>query len=296
MSGARGRLPVSRFSFDSRAALASRANPREKGSVATTATAPKGIEKTAAARIPADVLEQVRGGRFEDWSAEEILCWALDTFAPRIALSASFGSPEGLVILDLMHRLRPGVGRVFTLDTGRMFQETYDLMDRARSRYNVQIEVYFPRPEAVEAMVREYGLNLFYDSVALRQKCCAVRKVEPLERALRNLDAWIAGLRPEQSVTRTDVRKVEIDEVHGGRLKINPLATWSKQEVWQYVEQQHVPVNALHAKGFPTVGCLPCTRAIEAGEDERAGRWWWENAATRECGIHTGYEEQGSGI
>ncbi|MBI4517402.1 MAG: phosphoadenylyl-sulfate reductase [Deltaproteobacteria bacterium] len=246
--------------------------------------------------IPAGLLEQVRAGRFEDWPADQVLSWALDTFAPRIALSASFGSVEGMVILDMMHKLRPQAARVFTLDTGRLFQETYELMDRVRARYQIEIEVYFPQPEAVEAMVRQYGLNLFYDSVALRQKCCGVRKVEPLKRAMRDLDAWIAGLRPEQSVTRRDVRKVEIDDLHGGRIKINPLVGWSKDEVWAYVNQYNVPVNALHAQGFPTVGCLPCTRAIEPGEDERAGRWWWEHVASRECGLHVEYEEQGSGI
>ncbi|HUI26975.1 MAG TPA: phosphoadenylyl-sulfate reductase [Candidatus Kryptonia bacterium] len=246
--------------------------------------------------MPAHILAQIAARAFEDYSAEQLLRWGFDTFAPRIALSASFGSPEGLVILDLMHKLRPEATRVFTLDTGRMFQETYDLMDRVRARYRIDIEVYFPQPEAVEAMVRQHGLNLFYDSVELRQKCCGVRKVEPLNRALGQLDAWITGLRPEQSVTRGEVRKVEVDDVHGGRIKLNPLAGWSKDEVWAYVERHHVPVNALHAKGFPSVGCLPCTRAIEPGEDERAGRWWWENADTRECGIHTGYEEQGSGI
>jgi thioredoxin-dependent adenylylsulfate APS reductase len=264
--------------------------------VATVAVAQREAESHAEVRIPAAVLAEVNTGRFDGWSAEQILTWGLDTFAPRIALSASFGSPEGLVILDMMHKLRPAATRVFTLDTGRMFQETYELMDRVRNRYQIEVEVYFPRPEAVEAMVRQHGLNLFYDSVALRQKCCGVRKVEPLQRAMRDLDAWIAGLRPEQSVTRTAVRKVEVDDVHGGRLKLNPLADWSKEAVWAYIDKHNVPINALHAKGFPSVGCLPCTRAIEPGEDERAGRWWWENAATRECGIHTGYEEQGSGI
>jgi thioredoxin-dependent adenylylsulfate APS reductase len=264
--------------------------------VATAALAKNTSTDATEVNIPPSVIEQIQAGAFETYSTEQLLTWGLDTFAPRIALSASFGSPEGLVILDLMHKLRPTATRVFTLDTGRMFQETYDLMDRVRARYQIDVEVYFPKPEAVEAMVRQFGLNLFYDSVELRQKCCGVRKVEPLNRALSGLDAWIAGLRPEQSVTRSDVRKVEIDDAHGGRIKLNPLAGWSKDEVLAYVERYHVPINALHAKGFPSVGCLPCTRAVESGEDERAGRWWWENADTRECGIHTGYEEQGSGI
>ena len=246
--------------------------------------------------IPRSVIDTVLSRTFDDKPAEEILRWGLDTFAPRIALSASFGSPEGMVLLDMMHTIDPARTRVFTIDTGRLHQETYDLMDRVRTRYEVEVEVYFPRPEAVQAMVREHGLNLFYDSVDLRRKCCGVRKVEPLERALADLDAWIAGLRPEQSVTRGDVRAVEIDEVHGGRIKLNPLVRWTREDVMAYVERNHVPVNRLHDQGYPSVGCVPCTRSIQPGEDERAGRWWWENADQRECGIHVGYEEKGSGI
>lgn len=242
------------------------------------------------------ILDQVRSGIFESASPSEILEWGIDTFAPRIALSASFGSPEGMVLLDMMHRVRPRQARVFTIDTGRLPQETYDLMDRVRSRYRITIEVFFPRAEAVEVMVREHGLNLFYDSIELRQKCCAVRKVEPVERALTDLDAWIAGLRREQSVTRTEVRAVEIDDVHGGIIKLNPLVRWTGAQVMDYVREHHVPINELHPRGYPTVGCAPCSRAIEPGEDERAGRWWWENPETRECGIHIGYEEKGSGI
>jgi thioredoxin-dependent adenylylsulfate APS reductase len=246
--------------------------------------------------IPRSVIDTVLSRAFDDKPAEEILRWGLDTFAPRIALSASFGSPEGMVLLDMMHNIDPAKTRVFTIDTGRLHQETYDLMDRVRTRYEVEVEVYFPKPEAVQAMVREHGLNLFYDAVDLRKKCCGVRKVEPLERALADLDAWIAGLRPEQSVTRGDVRAVEIDEVHGGRIKLNPLVRWTREDVMAYVERNHVPVNRLHDQGYPSVGCVPCTRSIQPGEDERAGRWWWENADERECGIHVGYEEKGSGI
>jgi phosphoadenosine phosphosulfate reductase len=242
------------------------------------------------------VIDTVLSRTFDDKTAEEILRWGMDTFAPRIALSASFGSPEGMVLLDMMHGIDPSRTRVFTIDTGRLHQETYDLMDRVRTRYEVEVEVYFPRPEAVQAMVREHGMNLFYDSVELRRMCCGVRKVEPLERALADLDAWIAGLRPDQSVTRGDVRAVEIDEVHGGRIKLNPLVRWTREDVMAYVDRNHVPVNRLHDQGYPSVGCVPCTRSIQPGEDERAGRWWWESADQRECGIHVGYEEKGSGI
>lgn len=246
--------------------------------------------------ISRSVIDTVLSRTFDDAPAEEILRWGLETFAPRIALSASFGSPEGMVLLDMMHNIDPSKTRVFTIDTGRLHQETYDLMDRVRTRYEVEVEVYFPRPEAVQAMVREHGLNLFYDSVELRRKCCGVRKVEPLDRALAELDAWIAGLRPDQSVTRGDVRAVEVDEVHGGRIKLNPLVRWTREDVMAYVERNHVPVNRLHDQGYPSVGCVPCTRSVQPGEDERAGRWWWENADQRECGIHVGYEEKGSGI
>ena len=242
------------------------------------------------------VLDTVLTRGLDDASAEDILRWGFDTFAPRIALSASFGSPEGMVLLHLMHSVSPRHTRVFTIDTGRMHQETYELMDRVRNRYGIAVEVYFPRAEAVQEMVRAHGLDLFYESVELRQMCCGVRKVEPLERALADLDAWITGLRPGQSVTRADVRAVEVDDLHGGRIKLNPLVRWSRQAVLDYVEAYHIPVNPLHAQGYPTVGCVPCTRSIQPGEDERAGRWWWESAETRECGIHVAYEEKGSGI
>jgi phosphoadenosine phosphosulfate reductase len=242
------------------------------------------------------VLETISNGKMDDWPAEQVLAWGFEQFAPRIALSASFGSREGMVLLHLMHKLDPERTRVFTIDTGRLPQETYNLMDRVRDRYGIEVEVLFPDAARVQEMVRSDGLNLFYESVEQRQQCCAVRKVEPLGRALAGLDAWITGLRPEQSVTRSDVRLVEIDHVHGGRIKLNPLARWSRDEVATYVRQNHVPVNALHDQGYPSVGCAPCSRAIEPGEDERAGRWWWERPESRECGIHTGYEGGGSGI
>lgn len=248
--------------------------------------------------VSADQLEevraQIRAGRFDEASPEQVLEWGVDTFWPRIALSASFGSPEGMVVLDMMHRLRPGRVRVFTIDTGRMYQETYDLMDRVRDKYGVEIEVYFPLAEAVERMVREHGVNLFYESPELRRLCCGVRKVEPLGRALADLDAWITGLRRGQAVTRNDVRPVEVDELHDDRVKLNPLARWSREDVEAYVARQGVPVNALHRRGFPTVGCRPCTRAVQSGEDERAGRWWWEDEHRRECGLHVAHEELGS--
>src|SRR5262245_41267989 len=246
--------------------------------------------------ISSEIKSIVRSGELEGRSAEDLLRWALDHFSPRIALSASFGSPEGMVILDLMHRIAPDKTRVFTIDTGRLPQETHNLIDRVRERYGLEVEVFFPDPARVEAMVRSHGMNLFYESLAKRELCCGVRKVEPLRRALAGLDAWISGLRPSQSVTRAGVRAVEIDGAHGGRLKLNPLVAWSQSDVWTYVRSHALPVNALHARGYPTVGCAPCTRPVKEGEDERSGRWWWESAETRECGLHTGVEEEGSGI
>ena len=246
--------------------------------------------------ISEDLVQEVRSGTMNDWSAERILGWGFDRFAPRIALSASFGSPEGMVLFDLMHRIDRERARVFTIDTGRLTQETYNLIDRVRDRYDTEVEVFFPKGDQVEAMVREHGLNLFYESVEKRRMCCGIRKVEPLERALRDLDAWITGLRPAQGVTRASVQSVEVDELHGGRIKLNPLASWSREQVTEYVRKNAVPVNALHEKGYPSVGCASCTRAIRPGEDERAGRWWWERDDAKECGMHVEYEEQGSGI
>ncbi len=246
--------------------------------------------------IPEAILERVRSREMDAWPAEQVIEWGFEQFAPRIGLSASFGSREGMVLLHLMHKIDPARTRVFTIDTGRLPQETYNLMDRVRDRYGIEVEVVLPDTRKVQEMVRQGGLNLFYESVENRELCCAVRKVEPLERALAQLDAWITGLRPEQSVTRSEVKAVEIDELHDGRIKLNPLAAWSRDQVATYVRHNSVPVNALHEQGYPSVGCAPCSRAIEPGEDERAGRWWWERPESRECGIHTGYEGDGSGI
>jgi thioredoxin-dependent adenylylsulfate APS reductase len=227
---------------------------------------------------------QARAEAFEAKTAQEILAWALAEFQPRIALAASFGA-EDVVVIDMLMKLNRGA-RVFTLDTGRLPYETYSLMEAIRERYGLAIEVYFPQAEAVEAMVREHGVNLFYQSIENRKRCCGVRKVEPLGRALHGLEAWITGLRREQAVTRTEVRKVEVDPDHGGIVKVNPLADWTWAEVWEYIRAHNVPYNALHDRGYPSIGCAPCTRAVAPGEDPRAGRWWWENPETKECGLH----------
>jgi phosphoadenosine phosphosulfate reductase len=159
-------------------------------------------------------------------------------------------------------------------------------MDAIRKRYGIQIEVFFPDAVSVEGMVRRHGLNLFYDGIELRKLCCEIRKVEPLKRALEGLAAWMTGLRREQSVTRTSLDKIQIDHAHGGIYKINPLADWTEERVWDYIRQNNLPYNRLHDRGYPSIGCAPCTRAVHAGEEARAGRWWWEHPETRECGLH----------
>jgi phosphoadenosine phosphosulfate reductase len=224
-------------------------------------------------------------------SSEEILSWAVENFAPRLAVSCSFGNPEGLVLIDMLQRVAAGRFRVYTLDTGRLPQATYDLIDRVRDRYDVPVEVVFPDAAAVQAMVREHGMNLFYESLEKRQLCCRLRKVEPNRRYLAELDAHVTGLRRQQNVTRAGVAKLELED-SGRRVKVNPLVDWTGADVWDYVRKNGVPVNRLHAEGFPTVGCAPCTRAVRQGEDVRAGRWWWEQPGTKECGMHEG----GSGI
>jgi len=245
--------------------------------------------------IDSRLLGFVESGEAELLSAQEILTWTVKNFHPELALACSFGAPEGLVLLDMMHRIDPA-SRVFAIDTGRLPQATHDLIDRVRARYDKRVEVIFPRAQEVESMVTSKGANLFYESIENRQLCCRVRKVEPLRRYLADLDAWVTGLRRDQSVTRADTPKLEIDCAHGGMLKVNPIADWTRAEVMDYVRAHDVPINRLHERGYPSVGCDPCSRGIESGEDLRAGRWWWENPETRECGIHVEEEEQGSGI
>jgi phosphoadenosine phosphosulfate reductase len=234
---------------------------------------------------PESTMRRPAPAHTEALDATGVLRVALDALGrDRLALSASFG-PEDRVILDLLVALdrRP---RVFTLDTGRLPQETYDLIDQVRRRYAIEVEVFFPQPERVEAMVRTKGVNLFYDSFDNRRECCDVRKVEPLGRALATVDGWITGLRRDQIVTRALIPKIDLDLPHGGIWKVAPLADWSAKQVWAYIRAHDLPYNALHDRGYPSIGCAPCTRAIEPGEDDRAGRWWWERPEQRECGIH----------
>ncbi|MBI3324310.1 MAG: phosphoadenylyl-sulfate reductase [Candidatus Omnitrophica bacterium] len=232
----------------------------------------------------ASVKAVIESGSLESKSAEEIVKWALDTFHPKIALASSFGA-EDVVLIDMLVAANPKA-RIFTLDTGRLNQETYDVMDKIRDKYKVTLEVFFPKHDAVEQMVRERGLNLFYQSIENRKLCCGIRKVEPLNRALATVAAWITGLRRDQVVTRSAVKKVDIDADHGGIVKINPLADWTWDQVMVYVKSRGVPYNVLHDLGYPSIGCAPCTRAIKPGEDFRAGRWWWEKPEQKECGLH----------
>jgi len=203
--------------------------------------------------------------------------------AGRVVLASSL-SVEDQVLTHLLCAVhaRP---RIFTLDTGRLFPETYETMERTMQRYGFHYEVLAPDTRELEEMVRMHGPNLFYQSVESRKLCCSVRKINPLRRVLSTADAWICGLRREQSVTRRSVDKIEWDEAFG-LCKINPLIDWTQQQVWDYIRKNDVPYNALHDQGYPSIGCLPCTRGIEPGEDVRAGRWWWENPEHKECGLH----------
>ena len=202
----------------------------------------------------------------------------------RLAISASFG-PEDIVLIDLLTSIEPNA-RVFTLDTGRLPGETYDLIEAVRDRFGIPIEVFAPEAEAVEAMVGAKGPNLFYASLENRLECCDVRKVEPLRRALRTVDGWVTGLRRDQIATRAGTPKIGLDLEHGGLWKVAPLADWSSARVWAHIRGRDLPYNALHDRGYPSIGCAPCTRAIQPGDDPRSGRWWWEQPESRECGIH----------
>lgn len=222
--------------------------------------------------------------QFEALPPQALLKWAVEQFGDRMALACSFGA-EDVALVDMLVKVTPQP-RIFVLDTGRLHQETYDVMERCRQRYHIEFEVYFPQTALVEQLLRTKGANSFYLSVENRKECCHIRKVEPLGRALQGLQAWITGLRRQQAVTRAGIPKIEVDEAHGGILKLNPLADWSKEQVWEYIRAHNVPYNALHDKGFPSIGCAPCTCAIQPGEDIRAGRWWWETPEQKECGLH----------
>ncbi len=210
-----------------------------------------------------------------------MLAWALSTYRESLAISTSF-QKEGMVVIDMAVRIDPRV-RVFTIDTGRLPEETHQMMETVRQRYGIPVEIVFPEAAEVESMIAAHGPNLFYRDAVLRKLCCHVRKVRPLERKLATLSAWVVGLRRSQMESRAHTPKVETRD---GVVKISPLADWSKAQVEDYLGRHGVPVHPLYAKGFPSIGCGPCTRAVFDCEDERAGRWWWEQGMEKECGIH----------
>ena len=214
---------------------------------------------------------------------EAVLRWAFESYS-RVAIVASFQA-ESSVIIDIASRIRHDV-RVLTLDTGRLPQETHAMLDTVRDRYGIEVEVITPDPSDVQQIVAAHGIDLFYTSVENRRLCCEVRKTRPLGRALENLDAWITGIRRDQGPTRAGTQVVGVDDQHGGIAKIAPLADWSRAQVWDYIRKNDLPYHSLYDRGYTSIGCAPCTRPTAIGEDERAGRWWWEQDGIKECGLH----------
>ena len=214
----------------------------------------------------------------------DILRTGIEAAGGPVSLACSF-SLEDVTIIDIAHEAGINLG-VFALDTGRLNEETYEVADALVERYRLKIEWYFPKHAEVEKLERSEGLFSFRESLDKRHACCAIRKVEPLSRALKDLKGWVTGMRREQSVTRSDLKAIELDELNGGILKINPLLDWSEEQLVGYTEERRLPKNRLYSQGYRSIGCAPCTRAVQAGEDARAGRWWWENPENKECGLH----------
>lgn len=221
--------------------------------------------------------------RFSGSAPEEVLRWIAGEFEGSAAFSSSFGA-EDQVITSMIAASFPQI-HLFTLDTGRLFQETFDVMHITEKKYGIRFALFFPDAARVEEMVNTKGINLFYESIENRQLCCQIRKIEPLKRALSGVKVWITGLRRDQSVTRLTMERFEWDEKFN-LIKVNPLIDWSEEMIWQYIRTNHLPYNELHDKGYPSIGCLPCTRAVKPGEELRAGRWWWELPEFKECGLH----------
>ena len=215
---------------------------------------------------------------------EEILTKGLACIDGPVALASSF-SMEDIVLIDMLQRQKQKV-RIFAIDSGRLNEETLEIAETIRLRYAIEIDWYFPKQAAVEKLEREKGLFSFRESLENRHQCCQIRKVEPLQRALQGLAGWITGQRREQGSTRIELHPFESDQVNGNIAKLNPLAHWTLRRVQDYIKQQRLPINRLHHMGYPSIGCAPCTRAVQPGEDARAGRWWWENPEHKECGLH----------
>jgi len=222
--------------------------------------------------------------KFSNKTPEEILEWCIKELGQDIALASSFQA-QGMVLIDMLMKIDNNA-RIFTVDTGRLNQETYDVLDEVRSKYNNKIEVLFPDRKQVEDMVRENGMNLFYKGVENRLMCCQIRKTNPLNNFLKSVDGWITSIRRDQTTTRAEAQKFELDTLHGGILKVNPIVDWTEDMVWDYINKNKVPYNKLHDMGYPSIGCEPCTKAVKEGEDPRSGRWWWESDSAKECGIH----------
>jgi len=201
----------------------------------------------------------------------------------KVVYSNSLGA-ESMVLTDLIWTEVPEI-EIFTLDTGRLPEETYNLIERLERRYQRRIKVYYPDPKSIEAWVAQNGINGFFDSIENRQGCCHIRKVEPFRRAIAGAGAWVTGVRHEQSATRALAQPVEVDAANGGIAKISPILDWTHDDIWNYIRARKLPYNPLHDKGYPSIGCAPCTRAVEPGADSRSGRWWWENSDSKECGL-----------
>lgn len=227
------------------------------------------------ANVPVDFVEHLE-------ETEAILARVAEEFSP--AVFASSLAAEDMVLTDIIFRNELAID-IFTLETGRLHAETLAMLPRISARYGREIILFQPEQTAVDEYVNKFGRNAFYDSIDLRKECCRIRKVEPLQRALAGKKAWVTGQRRAQSSTRAELA-VQEDDVANNMQKFNPLAAWSEDDVWRYLRANQVPYNPLHDKGYPSIGCEPCTRAIQPGEDVRAGRWWWENADTKECGLH----------
>jgi phosphoadenosine phosphosulfate reductase len=232
---------------------------------------------------------QALNQQFSNLPPEQILTYLLDRYTDKVCLASSLGA-EDQVLTHMLCQLTDDPS-VFVLDTGRLHQETYDVMDNTQRQYAFNYHILFPKNESVQAMVSEHGPNHFYASLQARKDCCFIRKVEPLQRALKGYDVWITGLRRAQSIDRASAQLFEWDSAHN-MLKVNPLVAWSKDDVWTFIKQNDVPYNVLHDQGFPSIGCAPCTRAVPKGEDDRSGRWWWEDAVIKECGLHVNLNDR----
>ncbi|MDC0932654.1 phosphoadenylyl-sulfate reductase [Arcobacteraceae bacterium] len=221
--------------------------------------------------------------QFQESKAEDVIAYFLKEYGQEAALSSSLGA-EDQVLTDMIFK-NDKSSNIFTLDTGRLHPETYNVMDETNLKYNVKLNVFFPKNEMIEKLYETQGVNGHFESIDNRKNCCGIRKMEPLKRALKPLKVWFTGLRAAQSVTRTDMPIVEFDE-NFDVIKVNPLINWREEDVWEYINDNNVPYNKLHKQGYPSIGCAPCTRPVKAGEDIRSGRWWWENPEHKECGLH----------